>query len=727
MSVDSRNRRDAAPAVAAAREGWVLLGGALVILLFTAAAVLMLWLGRQESLQTWRLYLGNFSATAAEHAAQTFRTVDFVLARVVDRLQAGALRDGLLPALGTRPMHEFLRERVDEVAVLDGIAIVGMDGRPLNGSGTFPPPDVNLSDRDYFRAHAADPALQVFVSAPSRNRVSGRWTFFVSRKLRAPSGQMVGLAVAGVELEYFERFYRSINLSESDNVILLLRRDGTLLARYPVQAEALGRSYAKAPSMLALAEAMAQGRTGATSYTSAPRVMNPADTRARMTAAHAVADFPLAVSITTTEAFMLRDWHELARHVGAGVLAADLLIAALALWIHRLLRRRRAALLQLDAAREAAEAASRVKSQFLANMSHEIRTPLHGMLGMAQRLLQAPLPPSQRQQAELIERSGQLLLGVIDDVRDFSRIEAGRLELERMPFDLVRLARDAVLLFELQARAKGLALRLVVEPPTPQAWLLGDPLRISQVLNNLLSNAVKFTPAGGVELRLSAQEGARWRVAVRDTGIGLDEAERRRIFEPFMQADSSTTRRFGGSGLGLAIVRSLVHLHGGELRVDSEPGRGSEFWFVLELPPAAPPAPAAPVAPASAASLAGRRVLVAEDNEVNMELACAMLQALGAQPHQATDGAQAVQAYEAARPDMVLMDLHMPALDGLAATRRIRAQEAARGWPRVPIVALTASAVAEDRRRCLDAGMDEVLVNPFGTAQLRQVLERHSP
>jgi len=566
------------------------------------------------------------------------------------------------------------------------------------------------------------------VSAPVRNRLSGRWTFFVTRKLRAPSGQMIGLAVAGVELAYFERFYRSISLSESDNVILLLRRDGTLLARYPVQVEALKRSYGKAPSMLALAEAMAQGRAGVITYTHAPRITNPADRSARMAAAHAVADFPLAVSIVTNEAFMLRSWYALVRHVGAGVLVTDLLIAALALWIHRLLRRRRAALLQLEAAREAAEVASRVKSRFLANMSHEIRTPLHGMLGMAQRLLQAPLPAPQRQQAELIERSGQLLLGVINDVLDFSRIEAGRLELERVPFDLLRLARDAITLFESQAHAKGLALRLVVEPPATQAWLLGDPLRISQILNNLLSNAVKFTPSGSVELRLAAQEGGAWRVAVRDTGIGLDEAERRRIFEPFMQADSSTTRRFGGSGLGLAIVRSLVQLHGGELGVDSEPGRGSEFWFLLQLPSAVPAvreAPQAPATPAPAASLAGRRVLVAEDNEVNMELACAMLQALGAQPHQAADGAQAVRAYEATRPDMVLMDLHMPALDGLAATRRIRAQEAAHGWPRVPIVALTASAVAEDHQRCLEAGMDDVLVKPFGPAQLRQLLERH--
>jgi PAS domain S-box-containing protein len=382
---------------------------------------------------------------------------------------------------------------------------------------------------------------------------------------------------------------------------------------------------------------------------------------------------------------------------------------------------------QLMEAQSRAEAANVAKSAFLANMSHEIRTPLHGMLGMAQRLLEAPLPPAQREQAQVIERSGQLLLGVIDDVLDFSRIEAGRLELEQLPFDLVQLARDAVALFEPKAHVKGLSLRLVLETGDAQAWLLGDPLRLSQILNNLLSNAVKFTAAGSVVLRLSALEDGHWRVAVRDTGIGLSTADRHRIFEPFMQADSSTTRRFGGTGLGLAIVNSLVQLHGGKLGVESEPGRGTEFWFELKLPTASAPRQEPPAAPGldQGADLAGRRVLVAEDNEVNMALACAILQTLDIGVHQAVNGVQAVQAYAQDRPDVVLMDMHMPEMDGLDATRRIRTLEAARGWARTPIVALTASALPEDRQRCVDAGMDDVLVKPFQRSQLQGMLERY--
>jgi signal transduction histidine kinase len=710
------------------REIRVLVAGATVILLLTAAAALMLWRSRQESLETWRLYLSNFSATAAEHAAQTLRTVDFVLARVVDRLQARQLGDAqaLRRSLGTPAMHEFLRERVAEVPVLDGIALLDRDGLPVNGSRTFPPPQLALAERDYFQAHVADPALEIYVSAPARNRISGQWTFFLSRKLRSPSGQMMGVAVAGIELQYFESFYRSINLGASDSVILLLRQDGTLLARYPVLADVLGRSYRDAPSMRVLSEALAQGRRGATVQTAVPRIADPANGQPRMAAVYAVPDFPLAVSITVTQSLMLRSWNKTARFVGGGVLVTDLLIAALALWIHRLLRRRRAAMEQLQAAREAAEAASRVKSQFLANMSHEIRTPLHGMLGMARQLLQAPLPAAQRQQAQIIERSGRLLLGVIDDVLDFSRIEAGRLELEREPFDLVQLARDAVALFEPQAQAKGLALQLALPPDVTQAWLLGDSLRLSQILNNLLSNAVKFTPAGSVVLQLGAREKGHWRVAVRDTGIGLSAADQRRILEPFMQADSSTTRRFGGTGLGLAIVRSLVHLHGSELGLDSAPGQGTEFWFVLELPLAPEPHQESPAVPicVRAGGLEGRRALVAEDNEVNMALACAMLQALDMDARQAANGEEAVRAYEQERPDVVLMDMHMPKMDGLEATRRIRALEAACGWARAPIVALTASALPEDRQRCFEAGMDDVLIKPFQPAQLQALLER---
>ncbi|WP_156902221.1 CHASE domain-containing protein [Azohydromonas australica] len=377
-----------------------------------------------------------------------------------------------------------------------------------------------------------------------------------------------------------------------------------------------------------------------------------------------------------------------------------------------------------------AEAASRAKSSFLANMSHEIRTPLHGMLGMAGTLAEAQLPPRQRQQAQLVLHSGRLLLGLIDDILDFSRIEAGQLKLEHVPMDLSAIAREAAALFQPMAARKGLALRLQLPQQEP-APVLGDPLRLSQILNNLLSNAVKFTSAGGVDLCLVHEADERWRFVVRDSGIGLTAEQQARIFEPFTQADGSTTRRFGGSGLGLSIVRHLAQLHGGMVGVHSQPGQGAEFWVVLTLPPAAPASQAvtqAPTSPgASAAALTGKAVLVAEDNEVNMQLACMMLEQLGLHARPAPNGDAAVRAYAQGAPDIVLMDMHMPIMDGLEATRCIRALEAQRRLQRTPIVALTASALAEDRQRCKDAGMDDVLVKPFDMAQLTALLERFLP
>jgi hypothetical protein len=688
----------------------------------------MLWRSREDNLETWRHYLTDFSATAAEHAAQAMKAADFVLGRVADQARARGVTsaDELQRVFGTVAMHEMLLERSKELPLLDVVAVIGLDGDPIASSRSQPAPHINLADRDYHQKLLADASLERYVSAPFVARYNGQWTFYVTRKIRAASGEVIGVALAGMQLAYFENFYRGVNLSETDSAILLLRDDATLLVRYPRRESALGTSYPKAPSMRALAAAQAQGLNAATVTTSEPRPSDPSDTQARITAIHAVDGFPLVVGVTATQSLLLRNWQHTAWFVAGITLLLNIVIAGLTLWIHRLLHRREAALRQLDAARAAAENASRVKSQFLANMSHEIRTPLHGMLGMAQLLRNAPdqpLPQRQRQ-VELIERSGRLLMGVIDDVLDFSRIEAGRMTLERIPLDLRRMALDGVSLFEAQAQAKGLLLRADIRAPEP-CVVLGDPLRLSQMLNNLLSNAVKFTLAGEVVLTIVPLGRDRWRLAVRDTGIGLTPQQRERICQPFEQADDSTTRRFGGTGLGLAIVSRLAQLQGGRFGVDSEPGKGSAFWLELSLPPAPAAASIAHIREGAVLplSLAGLRVLVAEDNEINMLVVCGMLEAQGVQVHRACDGEEAVQAYTQGAYDVVLMDVHMPRLDGLEATRRIRELEARKGLPPVQIVALTADALPEDRLRCTEAGMDGVMTKPFKAAQLLRLLE----
>jgi len=709
------------------RDTQVLAIGLLLIVLLGAAAALLLWRSREDALETWRLYLGSFSATAAEHATQSVTTAQSALDRVVDRLHdegipnAGQFRD----AVARREMSSYLADRVREVPLLDVLTLVDMDGHVVAFSRTFPAPAINVSDRDYFQAHRADPGLDTYLSAPVRGRYSQNWTFFLTRKVRSPSGAMIGLAIAGIQVAYFEEFYRSLNFDASGTSISLFRREGTLLARYPARPESLGQSFRGAESFQALETALRSGQRATTAMTARARVTDGSDAQRRMVAPHLAEKQQLVVVVAATEDLMLRHWRRTALFVGIATVAVGAVILAMCLWIRGLLIRRRVALATLEAAREAAESAYLVKSQFLANMSHEIRTPLHGMLGMTDLLLDGDLRPAQRESVAVIERSGRLLLGLIDDVLDFSRMEAGRLQLERIGFDLARVAGDCIALHAPGAREKNLVLVLDVEDAGAAPRVVGDPLRLSQIVNNLVSNAVKFTAAGVVTVTLKRAGDERWRLAVRDTGIGMTREESLRICQPFTQADSSTTRRFGGTGLGLSIVSRLVQLHGGELQLKSAPGKGSEFSCVLHLPPAPPGgAPDDAREPPARPRRGALRVLVAEDNPVNMLVSCALLQKLGMTTLQANDGRAAVALHERERADVILMDMHMPELDGLEATRAIRAIERAHGSRRTPIAALTANVLPEDRRRCLEAGMDDVLVKPFDSQQLAELLHR---
>ncbi len=402
-------------------------------------------------------------------------------------------------------------------------------------------------------------------------------------------------------------------------------------------------------------------------------------------------------------------------------LATSLLVlaAAVALLFRHEQRRRRDLWRAMRQARQASDA----KSAFLATMSHEIRTPLNGVLGMAQAMEGEALSPIQKERLSVIRESGVALLEILSDALDISKIESGKLELESVDFDLAALIGGAVAAFSGTAAGKGVALHDLIDPAAAGLWR-GDPTRARQIVHNLVSNAIKFTHDGEVRVHLDATETG-LRIVVSDTGIGIAPDKIGSLFEKFVQVDSSTTRRFGGAGLGLAISRELCAAMGGSIGAESQPGEGSTFTVLLPLAHVATdtsaqtPAPIEPQARPDGRSL---RVLAAEDNTVNRLVLQTLLAQLGVEPTIVTNGAEAVEAFGRAGWDLILMDVQMPVMDGLQATRQIRALEAARGATPTCIIALTANAMAHQTADYIAAGMDGSLGKPIEIARLYEII-----
>lgn len=394
--------------------------------------------------------------------------------------------------------------------------------------------------------------------------------------------------------------------------------------------------------------------------------------------------------------------------------------------------------LELRQALMKADAATRAKDEFLANLSHEVRTPLNAIMGLIRLLRKTTLDSEQASYVQLMDSSSAALLELLNDVLDFSKIEAGKLALDSVGFSLLQWAEDTVTPHALQASTKGVSLHLDVDPSLPSE-VLGDPGRLRQVLVNLLSNAIKFTKSGSIQvklMRLSSRPNdpsdvIQMGIKVRDTGIGMTEAQQANIFDAFTQADTSTTRRYGGTGLGLAICQRLVAAMGGKLSVRSAPGKGSEFRFHIPVRAATAKdhVMTTPMA-LEASHWEGLRVLVAEDQPINQLLIRKLLEQSGCELSIVSDGAMAVAHWETHPVDLILMDVQMPVMDGMSATSEIRRREKSKGTY-TRIIALTAHAMPGDQERCLEAGMDGYVTKPLSiealNACVRQVLSSDAP
>ncbi len=387
---------------------------------------------------------------------------------------------------------------------------------------------------------------------------------------------------------------------------------------------------------------------------------------------------------------------------------------------------------ELKEAKDEAEHANNAKSDFLARMSHEIRTPMNAVVGMTELAMESAVSLEQKEYLEGVRASAEHLTELISDILDFSKIEAGHLSLEQIPFSLRETLEAALQPLIFRARQKGLSCTLSIAPGMPDR-LVGDPLRLRQIVTNLAGNAVKFTALGGVALTVeeAARQGEDVKVAVsiRDTGIGIPQEAREHIFDPFVQADGSTTRRFGGTGLGLAIVRQLAEMMGGDVSLESEPGQGSEFRFTVPFRLAGGQAASgasvreiSTASPQTAAGSRGLSVLVAEDIGLNQVIVTRFLEKLGHCATVVTNGREAVEAWQGGGFDLVLMDVQMPEMDGIEATRAIRGHERALGG-HTPIIAMTAHVMQQDIALCREAGMDGHLDKPLKRADLERALE----
>ncbi|WP_293779391.1 ATP-binding protein [uncultured Oxalicibacterium sp.] len=696
----------------------VLIGIGLISMLF-ASTFLAGWALYQWALDDWQEDIDQLSLVIAESTAQAMASTQLVTNDIAQTVDAADIRsiDALHRTFTSSATSQMLKDKIGGLRQVAAISIFDANGDNVVSSRGFPAPVSWVGDRDYFLHHRVNNDGTLFYSEPVRNRANDAWTFYVSRRLNDSNGNFIGMVVTAVACDFFIDFFKTIGL-EKHVSMSLTTGSGRLISAWPLQPGEIGTKVPLRVSNGSLLDAAPMLATNTT-----------------------IRDAPLHLEVGISEHGFLADWLRTIRLLGL-IAFIGLISIVVALWlVLSVLKRRERHAQTIAALKLQADKASEAKSNFLAMVSHEIRTPMNGILGISELMLDTPLDATQRTYAQSIHGSAADLMRIINEVLDFSKIESGRMQIEITSFSPTDLVDDVVTLHRATAAKKGLALEVAPDVDLP-ALTTGDAAHVRQILGNLLNNAIKFTESGSVTVRYGFRQGRKgadygllW-FDVKDTGIGIDPTIVSSLFQPFTQADTSISRKYGGTGLGLSICKRLAELMGGRIWCESEPGKGTTFSF--EIPsarmaatsasttrePEAEPAQAAPSLIVEAAASRPQRILVAEDTPINMQLARLLISKKGHMIEEVENGQQALQALQRERFDLVLMDCMMPTMDGYEATRLWRQQEEADGLPRTPIIALTASAIEGDRQRCLDAGMDDYLSKPFNAASFHAMLDR---
>ncbi|MBV8654231.1 MAG: hypothetical protein JO255_22415 [Alphaproteobacteria bacterium] len=571
----------------------------LILLLLGTNAAVILHL-RESTLIDQESELGNLSLTLAEQADRSFQSVDLVISSVADEIAADGIADSgtFVQKMASTDTHRLLREKIGGIQQLSAITVISREGKLVNFSRTWPIPEIDVSDRDYFRAFRDDPSLKSYISEPVQNRGTGAWTIFLAHRVVGTNGAYLGIVLGAIEMRYFEDFYRTISLDEGSS-ISVQRLDGVMLVRFP-HSDAIGKTFSAADHLLH------GGASGTV------RELSPIDGTLRIKAAHVFTNYPVLVLATKTEDAALATWRDICRLMSLGALGCTISIAVAGFAVARQWKQqvmlahaqaqlrhqedRTASYEAMRSAKEAAEMADRAKSEFLATMSHELRTPLNAILGFSEMMVHeafGPLGnPRYRSYAQDIHSSGSHLLSIINDVLDLSKTAAGKLELAKSHIDAREVVAAVCRL--IQPRVGPAGLSLTVTTPPGDLTIEADERLLKQMLLNLLSNACKFTPAGGrIECSVSIDPSG-MRFAVSDTGIGIPAEHLDRVLQPFVQVENSLNRRHEGTGLGLSLVKAMAELHGGSFHLESEVGVGTTASVILPLDRPATPDEASP-------------------------------------------------------------------------------------------------------------------------------------